>query len=129
MLFPILYLSTLILNSADSSQHPIDKQLYNCLQQSHATMPRARCYSTTSDLWEKDIYATQKKLLLKATTAQKKKLRENQQDWEKERDKEFAEIADRYNFKRGTGYIPVRIELRMKVLRKRALELESALNK
>ncbi|MEP6674993.1 MAG: lysozyme inhibitor LprI family protein [Ferruginibacter sp.] len=113
---------------SDSNQHPIDVHLKDCLAASHATMPRAHCYTTAYNAWEKDINATEKKLLSKATAAQKTILHADQTAWEKERDVAFQNIADKYNNRRGTGYIPVRIELRMQVLRKRALTLEAALH-
>jgi uncharacterized protein YecT (DUF1311 family) len=65
--------------------------------------------------------------MAKADGKQKEKLRSEQKDWQKQRDAEFTNIADKYNKMRGTMYIPVRIKLRMEVLRKRALQLEKQL--
>ncbi len=49
----------------DTIKHSIDIQLDKCLSQTHATMPRAECYSTAYNAWENDIAACEKKLLKK----------------------------------------------------------------
>lgn len=124
-----LLLIAFSLNCPDSNQHPIDMRLQNCLKEAHATMPRAECYNIAYHHWELDIKNIEKKLLAKATTQQKEQLRTDELNWEKERDLAFDTIAIKYNKMRGTGYIPVRIQLRMDVLRKHALELEAELTK
>lgn len=127
ILLPVLLMSGSILNAADSTVHPIDARMNACLAKAHATMPRATCYNTAYLAWETDIKNLSNKLLKNADTLQRKKLIDEQNTWEKERDLEFNKIADKYNAMRGTGYIPIRIKLRMEILRKRALQLEKQL--
>ena len=127
ILLPVLLLSGSMLNAADSSVHPIDTRMNACLAKTHATMPRATCYNTAYLEWEADIKKVNNELLKNADAVQRKKLTDEQSSWEKERDLEFSKIADTYNARKGTGYIPVRIKLRMEILRKRALQLEMQL--
>ena len=124
ILLSVFMIAGSFFNSPDSVIHPIDARMNNCLGHSHATMPRATCYNKAYLAWEDDIKITCNKLLKKADPQRRKKLADEQSAWEKQRDLEFKKIADKYNSMRGTGYIPVRIELRMEILRKRALELE-----
>ena len=127
MLFPVLIYAISLVSIPDTAKHPIDNRLDSCLSNSHATMPRAHCYNSAYNAWEEDIATTEKALLAKAGEKQKVKIKANQAAWEKQRDAAFDKIADQYNKMRGTGYIPVRIKLRMEVLRKRALQLEKKL--
>ncbi len=127
ILLPVLLLSGSILNSTDSTIHPIDTRMNACLAKAHATMPRATCYNTAYLAWEADIKNVSNKLLKNADALQRKKLTDEKSSWEKERDLEFSKIADTYNARKGTGYIPIRIKLRMEILRKRALQLEKQL--
>ncbi len=127
ILLPIFMTAGVFFNGPDSVIHPIDARMNNCLAHSHATMPSATCYNKAYLAWEEDIRVAQNKLLKIAEPQQRKKLAEEESDWEKQRDLEFKKIADKYNNRRGTGYIPVRIELRMEILRMRALELEKRL--
>ena len=53
-----------------------------------------------------------------------KPLEAGQNSWEAYRDHEFGFLAAMLNQKRGTMYIPIRIEYRIEVLKARALELE-----
>jgi uncharacterized protein YecT (DUF1311 family) len=104
-----------------STINPIDKTQTSCLKTQHCTMPRAKCYSDAADAWEKDvteIYA----LLLKAVPKEKRPALETSQSaWEAYRDAEFEMIAQMYNDRKGSGYISVRIILRMNVVKERAL--------
>jgi len=118
---------TPLLNITDSNTHPIDVQLNDCLAQSHATMPRARCYNKAYTAWEQAISTAENKLLKNADGLKRKKLIDEQSTWEKQRDLAFEKIADRYIKMKGTGYIAVRIQLRMEILRNRALALERQL--
>ena len=127
MMIPfLLYCASLSLLT-DTVEHPIDRQLERCLSAAHATMPRAECYTTAYKAWENDIAVSEKKLLKKEK--QKGAVAAAQKIWEKERDSRFKEIAGKYNTMRGTLYIPLRIKLRMEVLRARALDLERQLKK
>jgi uncharacterized protein YecT (DUF1311 family) len=123
-LISILLSAGTLLNTPDSAIHPIDSRMTKCLDRSHAIMPRADCYNKAYTDWEQDIKKYQNRLLQKADAEQRKKILAEEKAWEDIRDEEFKKIADEYNNRKGTGYIPVRIALRMQVLRKRALQLE-----
>jgi len=123
MLISFLLYAASLNPSADTIKHPIDIQLDKCLSQAHATIPRAECYNTAYKAWENDISTCEKKLLKKEK--QKGTVVAAQKNWEKEKDARFKEIADKYNSMRGTMYVPIRIKLRMEVLRARALKLEN----
>lgn len=127
MLISVLLFATTLINVSDTGGNKIDVQLSECLSKSEATMIRAECYNKAYTAWDNDITATEKVLMAKADGKQKEKLRSEQSAWQKQRDDAFNKIADKYNKMRGTMYIPVRIKLRMEVLRKRALQLEKQL--
>ena len=125
MLLSILLYSFSLSPSTDTIKHPIDLQLDKCLLKAHATMTRAACYNTAYIGWENDIAVSEKLLLKKGKD--KNNVENEQKAWEQERDARFKEIADQYNKMRGTMYVPLRIKLRMEVLRARALKLEEQL--
>lgn len=127
MLITVLMYAISVASVTDTVKYPIDNRLDSCLSNSYATMPRAHCYNSAYNAWENDIAATEKALLAKADAKQKAKIKAAQSAWEKQRDAAFNRIAGQYNKMHGTAYIPVRIKLRMEVLRKRALQLEKEL--
>ena len=108
-------------------KHPIETALQQCLAKSHATMPRARCYSQASDAWDKDVAVTYAELLRRENAVAKSSLQAAQAAWEKYRDAEFDYLAELYWQRKGTGYIAVRIVQRSEIVRARALQLENRL--
>jgi uncharacterized protein YecT (DUF1311 family) len=63
-----------------------------------------------------------------AKPAQKEALRLAQLEWIKYRDLDFKLIDSIYDSMQGTMYIPMRIDARMEVIKKRALELKGYLD-
>lgn len=105
--------------------HSIDAAQAECLKTHHGTMPRAKCNSDAMQAWEKDVTKTYAALKTKLPSDNRKSFEASQTAWEKYRDAEFDFISNRYAAKKGTGYISVRIILRMQIVKARALELES----
>ena len=108
----------------ESEQHPIDKALDQCEDKKQGTMGEAECLSDAFTSWEKDIADTYGALKRLVTRAELQTLQAGQKSWEAYRNHEFAFIAAMLNQKRGTMYIPIRLEYRIAVLKARALELE-----
>ena len=132
----LIAITTLVLAAAAFAQdeiNPIDKKLNACLAVTKGNMPRAECYSTAAEAWEKDI-ATSYAALIKKLTALgadsaglKKDIQQAQAAWEKYRDAQFQVFWDEYGKKKGTGYIIPRITMRIDVMKPRAIELENEL--
>ncbi len=105
----------------------IDKVQAKCLKTHSGTMPRAKCYSDAFEAWEKNIAQTYAEMRSVVPTATKHSLETAQKAWETFRDAEFDFIGERYANRKGTGYIAIRIILRIDVLKPRALQLEKEL--
>ncbi|HEX3101974.1 MAG TPA: lysozyme inhibitor LprI family protein [Pyrinomonadaceae bacterium] len=104
--------------------HPIDASQAACLKKAKGTMPRAKCYSDAAESWEKDVTKTYAAVLKALPSDCRSVFETSQSAWEKYRDAEFEVIAKMYNSRKGTGYISVRILLRMNIVKQRALLLE-----
>lgn len=92
-------------------------------------MGQAECLSDAFESWEKDINDTYTALRRLATPTELESLEAGQHSWEEYRDHEFGFLAKMLNQKRGTMYIPIRIEYRIEILKARALELERYLGR
>ncbi len=107
-------------------KNPIDVAQVQCLKKTHATMPRAKCYSVASQAWQNKVEVTYAVLLKKLSPELKKTLEAGQTAWHKYQEEEENLIANLYPG-RGTGYISVRIIEIMKAYKDRALALQSHL--
>lgn len=123
LIFPIL------ITAQENSVHPIDVALYKCLKTATATMPRAECYSTASEAWQKAVVDDYQKLLPQLTPELQDILKDEQSSWEKFRDEYEKFVMAKYGKRRGSGYISVRIIELMKPYRERVLELENRFEK
>ena len=114
-------------DATETAPHPIDAAMNKCLKTHKGNLPRAECYSATSEAWEKDVTSVYAKLLAIADAPEKAVLAKSQRAWEQFRDAEFEFYSRLYNSRKGTGYISVRITTRMEIVKTRALQLESHL--
>lgn len=87
-------------------------------------MGRAECLSRAFESWDKDIAETYATLRRSATPAELKPVEAGQLSWAAYKDHEFAFLDAMLMRKRGTLYVPMRIEYRIEILKARALELE-----
>lgn len=78
--------------------------------------------------WDKELNKNYGELMRALKGAQKGALRLAQLEWIKYRDIDFKFIDSVYDTMNGTMYIPMRIDARMEVVKKRALELKGFLD-
>ncbi|HSY48798.1 MAG TPA: lysozyme inhibitor LprI family protein [Thermoanaerobaculia bacterium] len=125
----ILMAATAIYGQDEQNQpapkHPIDVAMDKCLEANHATMPRAKCYSTASESWQAAVKTSYAELLTLLPASGRPALRKSQAAWKQYEAGEAEVIMTMYGKKTGTGYVSVRITLLMKAYRDRALELQS----
>jgi uncharacterized protein YecT (DUF1311 family) len=105
-------------------RNPIDVAMDKCLETNHATMPRAKCYSSASESWQAAVETSYAELLTLLPASGRAALRKSQAAWKQYEAGEAEVIMTMYGKKTGTGYISVRILLLMKAYRDRALALQ-----
>ena len=108
-----------------TDEHPIDAEMNKCLQTAKATMPRAKCYSTASESWQKSVEIDYRELHSQTKPEVKKILEDEQAAWEKYRAAREKFVMAIYGNRKGSGYIATRIIELMKPFKERALELEN----
>lgn len=125
MVWLIFFSFPVLTTAQETTIHPIDLALQKCLQKEKATMPRAKCYSTASEAWQKAVPDDYQKLLPQLSSELQLILKEEQSLWDKFREASEKFVMAKYGKRKGTGYISVRIIELMKPYKERALELES----
>ena len=130
---PVLALiSALLLASAsiaqDQAPHPIDKALEACIDKNGSTAGMVQCTDKAYAAWDKELNQNYGELMRTLKATQKESLRLAQLEWIKYRDLDFKLIDSIYDTMQGTMYIPMRIDARMEVIKKRALELKGFLD-
>lgn len=86
------------------------------------------CTDKAYAAWDQELNKSYGKLMRTLKPSQKEALRLAQVEWLKYRDLDFKLIDSIYDPMQGTMYIPMRIDARMEVVKKRALELKSYLD-
>ena len=112
----------------EQTQHPIDKALEACIDKNGSTAGMVQCTDTAYAAWDKELNKNYGALMRTMKPAQKESLRLAQLEWIKYRDLEFKLIDSIYDTLQGTMYIPMRIDARMEVVKKRAVELKDFLD-
>lgn len=125
-------LSVLLLASVagaqEQTQHPIDKALEACIDKNGSTAGMVECTDKAYAAWDKELNRNYAELIRALKLKQKEALRLAQLEWIKYRDMEFKLIDSIYDTLEGTMYIPMRIDARLEVIKKRALELKGHLD-
>ena len=121
-------LSAVLLSTISVAQeqptHPIDKALEACIDKNGSTAGMVECTDKAFAAWDKELNKSYTELMRAMKPSQKESLRLAQLEWIKYRDLEFKLIDSIYDRMEGTMYIPMRIDSRMEVVKKRALELK-----
>ena len=112
----------------EQTQHPIDKALDACIDKNGSTAGMVECTDKAYAAWDKELNKNYGELMRALNPKQKEALRLAQLEWIKYRDLEFKSIDSIYETLQGTMYIPMRIDARMEVIKKRALELKDRLD-
>ena len=123
-----IFLLPTISQAQEEAKHPIDKTLEACIDKNGSTAGMVQCTDKAYADWDKELNKNYAELMRQLKPAQKESLRLSQLEWIKYRDLEFKFIDSVYDRLEGTMYIPMRIDSRMEVVRKRALELKSFLD-
>jgi uncharacterized protein YecT (DUF1311 family) len=112
----------------DQPPHPIDKALEACIDKNGSTAGMVQCTDTAYAAWDKELNKNYGELMRSLKPPQKEALRLAQLEWIRYRDLDFKLIDSLYDTMQGTMYIPMRIDARMEVVKKRALELKGFLD-
>ena len=124
----VLLLTPLIVNAQEVPSHPIDKSLYACIEKDLSTAGTMRCTDTAYKQWDRELNKNYQALTSKLKPASRQALKVAQLNWIKYRDMEFRLIDSIYDTIPGTMYIPMRLDQKMQILRKRSLDLASYLD-
>jgi uncharacterized protein YecT (DUF1311 family) len=126
LLFALLLLGT-VASAQEQAQLPIDKALEACIDKNGSTAGMVQCTDKAYSAWDKELNKNYSELMRTLKPAQKETLRLAELEWLKYRDSSFKFIDSLYDTLQGTMYIPMRIDARMEVIKKRALELKGYL--
>lgn len=111
----------------EESQHPIDKALDACIEKNGSTAGMVECTDKAYLAWDKELNKNYGALMRALKPAQKEVLKAAQLEWIKGRDADFKLIDSIYDTLQGTMYIPMRIDARMELVKKRTLQLKGYL--
>jgi uncharacterized protein YecT (DUF1311 family) len=126
-LISVLLLATVAI-AQEGSKHPIDKALEACIDKNGSTAGMVECTDKAYAAWDKELNKNYGEMMRALKPAQKETLRLAELEWIKYRDLQFKFIDSIYDTLDGTMYIPMRIDARLEVIKKRALELKDFLN-
>jgi uncharacterized protein YecT (DUF1311 family) len=126
-LIAVLLLAT-VASAQEPTQHPIDKALEACIDKNGSTAGMVECTDKAYAAWDKELNKNYSELMRTVKPKPKEALRLAQLEWIKYRDLEFKLIDSVYDTLQGTMYIPMRIDSRMEVIKRRALELKGYLD-
>lgn len=124
-LLPVFLSLAVCVAAQKTEKHPIDTEMDKCLAAAKATMPRAKCYSTASEEWQKSVEIDYRELVSQTDGESKTLLQDEQKAWENYRAAREKYVLAIYANRKGTGYISTRIVGLMKSYKERALELEA----
>lgn len=129
-----LLLMFLLLNTAAYGQqeaqpqeHRIDKALGACIDKDSSTAGMSDCIGKAYESWDRELNKNYNKLSEMLRAKERQALKAAQLEWLKYRDAEFKLIDALYDTKEGTMYISMRAEDRLRIVKKRALELAAYL--
>lgn len=111
-------------SSANKQEQCLDKALEICIDKEPTGGWEAGCASKAYELWDKELNKIYNQLRRELTSKESKALKTAQRKWLKYRDAEFKLIDHIYSYEKGTMNIPFNAHARLKVVKKRVLELK-----
>ena len=111
----------------EQTEHAIDKAMGVCIDRDPSTAGMTDCIFTAAEAWDKELNKNYNKLMAKLDAKGKQTLKAAQLEWIRYRDAEYKLIDAVYFSLEGSMYVPMRAEDRLRVVKKRALELSSYL--
>ncbi|MDF7820144.1 DUF1311 domain-containing protein [Runella sp. MFBS21] len=107
--------------------HPIDVSLDNCMDKNPSTQDMIGCLDEAYKKWDAELNKNYKALNLQLNATQKAALLASQRKWIEYRDLEFKTQGTIYQSMEGTMYLPMAVNERLEIVKKRALTLKSYL--
>jgi uncharacterized protein YecT (DUF1311 family) len=111
----------------ETPKHAIDKALEACLDKNQSTAGMVECEDKAYLKWDKELNRLYAELMKKISPDAKAALKDAQVQWLKFRDSEFKLLDGIYDKLEGTMYRPMRVDSRLEIVKRRALELNSHL--
>lgn len=106
-----------------AQEHKIDKTLSACADKNPSTAGTVECIDKAYKAWDAELNLNYNNLMRRLDAPSKQSLKSAQQEWIKYRDSEFKLIESVFATMEGTMYVPMQANMRMEVVKKRALEL------
>lgn len=106
----------------------IDARLEECMNEDPSTAGMVQCLQEAFNRWDEELNSVYKKLLNKLDPETKSLLKETELNWIKFKDSELKFIDKIYSMKEGTMYVPLNLENKVQIIRKRTLELKGYLD-
>ena len=128
LILVVLLLTMGVAFGQEETKHPIDKALEACIDKNGSTAGMVECTDKAYAAWDRELNKSYSALMQSLKPKQKETLRLAQLEWIKFRDLEFKLVDSLYDTMEGTMYIPMRVDARMEVIRKRALDLKGYLD-
>lgn len=122
-----LSMATASFSQQASESHPIDVSLDNCMDKNPSTQGMIGCLDEAYKKWDAELNKNYKALNLQLNATQKAALLASQRKWIEYRDLEFKTQAAIYQTMEGTMYLPMAVNERLEIVKKRALTLKSYL--
>lgn len=122
-----LLMATASFSQQASESHPIDVSLDNCMDKNPSTQGMIGCLDEAYKKWDAELNKNYKALNLQLNATQKAALLASQRKWIEYRDLEFKTQAAIYQTMEGTMYLPMAVNDRLEIVKKRALTLKSYL--
>ncbi|WP_028669099.1 lysozyme inhibitor LprI family protein [Runella zeae] len=122
-----LSMATASFSQQTPESHPIDVSLDNCMDKNPSTQGMIGCLDEAYKKWDAELNKNYKALNLQLNATQKAALLASQRKWIEYRDLEFKTQAAIYQAMEGTMYLPMAVNDRLEIVKKRALTLKSYL--
>jgi uncharacterized protein YecT (DUF1311 family) len=106
-----------------AQEHKIDKALSTCIDKDQSTAGMVQCIDRAYKAWDAELNLSYNNLMRKLDATSRQSLKAAQTEWIKYRDSEFKLMDSIFSGFEGTMYIPMSADMRMQVVKKRALEL------
>ena len=125
LLFPGLFVCSTYVAGQSTNKAKIDLAYEQCLEENTTTAASRNCTLAAMEKWDAELNKYYKLLMENLSASGQALLRDTQRDWIKFRDKEFTFIhAFYFEEKEGSMWHPVADGEKMKMVKRRALELK-----
>lgn len=108
-------------------QNAIEAELQRCQDKNASTAGTIECIQAAAARWDKQLNAAYSRLRSRLGAAGKQSLQASQLRWIDYRDTEYRLVDALYSSLQGTMYLPMGEYRKMKIVKTRALELDSYL--